>query len=419
MLGFLFTLVLCLLSASATALPKDNIVVAAELRISGQAQNNSIERKLSEYLDDDDIMGANAFVDKLAVDGEVDEAERRMLEDRIWRTKTERTLDYARKIREAIRESDLETMRTYNARMQRLIAEPLDSQPSSPVVGTNSGKPETDVATPAEDPPRAELSDDENAADMIAGLMRRGEKAIANYNLIIAPKDQDSAIGMVDQLNALGDEGQTAAKTLGQKIVATYAALIERNIERGRLDKAHIFVERIKTVAERAGLPIDQVDSVSTRIDEISAIEEEHDRLLLHAARLRDQGQLVAPSESHALALAAKALKLDVNRAAADDMLDDIILRQRQRADQLIEAHRLRDGARQLERLAEALLDADVDRRALVTSARDRAASLFRQADLRDSERARQAAAATAAAAAAAAEDTEDGNSPLTFINPF
>ena len=402
MLSMSFAFFLCFISTSA-ALSNDT-VAAAELRLIGQERESSIERALSGYFDDDDIAGANAFVDKLAADGDISEKERRVLEDRIWHTKTERTLRYARKVREAIRNSDLEMMREYNARIQRL----MDSALPNSVVETGSGQREAETETSTPDTQSDIVRDEEGAADVIADLMRRGEEAITNYNLMLAPEGTFSALGVLDQLKTLGSEGEAAGKTLGQKIMAVYAALIERDIGRGRLDKARTFAERMRTVAEHAGLPSDEVDSLNARIDKVSSRAAEHNRLLRQAAHLRDQGQLVAPSDSHALVFAARALKLDVDRAVANDMLDDIILRQRQRAEQLAEAGRLRDGARELEVLADALLEADIDKEKLVVSFRSEAAALFRRADLLDSDRERRTTA-----------EGEGSRSPFTFINPF
>ncbi|MGH1484304.1 MAG: hypothetical protein ACRBM6_37495, partial [Geminicoccales bacterium] len=124
-----------------------------------------------------------------------------------------------------------------------------------------------------------------NAAGVIVDLMRRGEEAIAAYNLTIAPEGSTSALGVVDQLMTLGGEAETAAKTLGRKIMATYAALIERNLARGRLDKARIFAERMRTVAEHAGLPTDEAESLRARIDQMSSKAEEHERLLAFATK--------------------------------------------------------------------------------------------------------------------------------------
>ncbi|MGI9488836.1 MAG: hypothetical protein ACR2RF_23705 [Geminicoccaceae bacterium] len=412
MLRMSFAFFLCFISASA-ALSNDT-VAAAELRLIGQERESAIERALSGYFDDDDITGANAFVDKLAADGDISETERRVLEDRIWHTKTERTLRYARKVREAIQNSDLEMMRDYNARIQRLTGSAL---PNS-VVEADSEQREAEAVTSAPDTQSDIVRDEEGAAGVIADLMRRGEEAIASYNLMLAPEGMLSALGVLDQLKTLGGEGETAAKTLGQKIMAVYAALIERDIGRGRLDKARTFAERMRTVAEHAGLPTDEVDSLSARIDEVSSRAEEHDRLLRQAAHLRDQGQLVAPSENHALVFAAKALKLDLDRAVANDMLNDIIKRQRRRADQLAEAGRLRDGAREFEVLADTLLEADIGKEELVASFRSEAAALFRRAGLRDSERERRAAADAPPASEAPAE-SEGSPNPFTFINPF
>ena len=67
--------------------------------------------------------------------------------------------------------------------------------------------------------------------------------------------------------------------------------------------------------------------------------------------------------------------------------------------------------------LADALLSADIDRTALVADVRVEAATLYRQADRRDSERERRAAAAARPANQAPADDED--KPPFTFINPF
>lgn len=410
-----FAFFLCLASASAAAMPNEVAPVAGHYLI-GQAQESAIERELSSYLDNEDIDGAYALVERRSTDGDIDKPERRALEDRIWRTKTELTLEYARKIREAIRGSDLDMMRDYNARMQRLIGNRSGDEPSEPIVETEGEAlaVETEAVTPELTNASETVSDKETDENVIADLLRRGDKAIAEYHLTIAAPGEDSALGLLDELLTLGSDGEESARILGRKVMATYALLIESDIGRGRLDKAETFTERMRMVAAHVGLPIDEVDELSARIDQISARIEEHDRLLLQAASLRDRGQLTAPSDNHALAFVARALKLDVDPTAANDMLDSIILRQRQEAERLAEADRLRDAARELETLASTLLQADIDKTRTAISLRGEAAELFLLADLRDSERERQAAAE------AAARDNEGGSSnPLTFINPF
>lgn len=441
MLAPTLSLLLCLASMSASALSND-VPGAVGARLLGQEAESAVDRKLSGYLDEDDIVGAKAFVDGLAIPGDVTEAERRALEDRIWRTKAERMLDYARKIREAIAASDLDTMRDYNARMQRLTAgtEPVqedsadseeDAAASGPDAGAEADLPDGETTESAaqsepDDPARVDAAEvdpiedsqegEDSLADRIAELTGRGEAAMAAYHLTIAPPGTASALDMVDQLKALGGAGEEAARALGDAIMTLYDGLIERDIARGRLDKARAFALRMREVAERAGLPDAHVDTLSALIDRAGADREEHDRLLRETVRLRNQGRLVAPAADHALASAAKTLKLGVDPSAAEDALDDVIDRQRKRAGRLAEAGRLRDGARELEMLADGLLEADVGRAVLVADLRTEAASLYRRADRLDSERERQAA--TSNRPAEAPSDDDDG-SPFTFINPF
>jgi hypothetical protein len=223
---------------------------------------------------------------------------------------------------------------------------------------------------------------------------------------------------MVDALSALGGEGKTAAQALGRKIMTRYRQLIERDIGRGRLDKAADFAERMDEVAARADLPRDQAALLSARVEQAVARRQDHARLVREAEQLRDQGKLVGPHGEYALARAAEVVELGFDSAEAEALLGSIIRRQRERADRLTETGRLREAARELNMLADALLSADIDRTALVADFRVRAATLYRRADREDSERERQAAAAARPADEAPVEDDRDDN-PFTFINPF
>ncbi|MGI9418903.1 MAG: hypothetical protein ACR2RA_13810 [Geminicoccaceae bacterium] len=446
MLATTLSLVLCLAAAPALALSTDAAEVAGT-RLVGQQAAPAIEEELTGYLDDDDIAGAQAFVADLVEQEKIGEAERRALEDRIWRTKTERTLEYAKKIREAIRDSDLDAMRDYNARMQRLTRTqrtpdqadlPEEEQAEDAVaeaeeddaaVAEDEAVVEEDDAVVAEDEVVAEedeiveedavAPDVDDDAEVIADLLQRGEAAIGRYNLSVARPGIDSALGMVGELMALGGEGEAAAAGLGRKVMAVYKALIERDINRGRLDKAATFAARMAEVAERAGLPRDEADALAAEIGGVSTGRREHDRLMQQAAELRDQGKLVAPEGDHALAAVSEALRLGADPEAASTLLDDIIKRQRARADGMVEDSRFRDAAMELNRLGDALLAANVGETTLVADLRAKASALYRRADLQDKEQERAATVTETPAGPEGAEEADENGSPFTFINPF
>lgn len=433
MLAIILSLVLGLASAPALALSGD-VAAVVETRLVGQQAAPAIESELAAYLDDDDIAGAQAYIADLAERGEIEEAERRALEDRIWRTKTERTLEYARKIREAIQASDLDAMRDYNARMQRLtrtgavqalpvegLAETVVLETETPAAVEAESIEEEAAVVDEEDagvgddaaPPEA----DDNAA-VIADLVRRGEVAIEVFNLSIAGPGKDSALGMIDKLLPLGDQGKAAAEGLGRRVMAVYKSLIERDIGRDRLDKAATFARRMGEVAERVGLPRDEVDALKTRIYRASAGRQEHERLMQQATRLRDEGKLVAPGDEHALASAAAALKLGIDPDAAAALLDDIIVKQRSRVDGMVNDGRFRVGAAELNGLGDALLAANVGETALVADLRAKAFALDRRAELSDQARESAKAVGTPGKLEEATE-ADDNDRPLTFINPF
>lgn len=262
-------------------------------------QKDTAEQKLSAFLDQDDIAGAMALLEQMATDGDIDAETRQALEDRVWQTKTQRMLEYSKKIREAIDVSDLEAMRDYNRRLRRLTAEietktAPDVETKTPdvktpilgfaaanqeeTIGTVNGSSTPaalDVAKIVTRPPvrignvPPEAKDGTEAA--IADLFQRGERAIADFRLTVAPAGKDSALSILDQLLALGEEGKTAGVAFGQRILATYQGLIERNLARGSLDRATTFIERMNVVAERANLPRDQIEDLRAQIDQASS----------------------------------------------------------------------------------------------------------------------------------------------------
>ena len=382
MIALSLTLLLYLVSSPVWALQGD---VAEALSSNLTAQEISVEDELSGYLDEDDIQGALAFIGRLADEGAIDAKRQRALEDVVWRTKTQKMLDYSKKIREAIKVSDLVAMRDYNQRLQRLregVTPETESSPLSsdevaseedrnPVAVSSVDAPATSVSTPSNardvaasiepdvfvgtaqipEPPEpggnempdfAELpaesaaptESEEPAESMVQGpaggpvlgfpptrtaevngqaetasevslspgrmngverrptvrlgnvprrtlyqaliddlindLLERGGEAIANFHLTVAPDGTDSALDIVEQLLIMGDDGEPAAEKLGRRILRAYAALVERDIELGRFDKAGDFIDRMDEVAETAGLPRNEINSLRAELDAAS-----------------------------------------------------------------------------------------------------------------------------------------------------
>lgn len=262
------TLSLALICASILVLTNDAWAAATDDDAANE-RRQAIERQLSSYLDVDDIKGANRFIDRLAEEGELDDVEHQAFENLIWRTRAERMLSYARKVREAIQASDLDAMRDYNKRMQRLTAEVPDE--GSDAVAVTSPEPVGGSADGIELPAEFLADDPEDVSRAIADLERQGADAMAGYHLTRAYEGELSALDVVERLAALGSEGMTAAEKLAGEIMARYRALIERNIQRRRFDKARAFAERMGLVAERAGLPFDQAEALDARIERAAA----------------------------------------------------------------------------------------------------------------------------------------------------
>lgn len=375
MIALSLAFMLYLVSSPAWALQSD---VGGLLESRLAAQETSIDQQLSDYLDQDDIQGALTFVEKLAADGTVDSKGQRALEDKIWRTKTQRMLEYSKKIREAIKVSDLDAMRDYNQRLRRLResrrseAEPeqtdeavqtvepatavepaavngaldvvdvvpeeteslvseveelvtptqpsIDDQPGDafnadqsaieetaalaeastetevrgpaggPVLGfpptrtaiASLEEPASDVSTTSTRPngvplPSVRLGNVPKSTrhqvlinDVISDLLERADRAIAEFHLTVAPEGTDSALGIVEKLLIIGIDGEPAAEKVGQKILTAYEDLVQRDIERGRYDKASVFIERMDEVAATAGLPRDDIEALRAELDAAS-----------------------------------------------------------------------------------------------------------------------------------------------------
>ena len=414
---------LCLASVAASAFPGD-IVEAIDQRLAGQNDGTAVDRRLARFLDQDDILGASAFVEQLWASGEIDGEEKRALDEQIWRIKTERTLEYARNIREAIEDSDLERMRSYNARLQRLTAATRAEPEAAAADDAVEAKTAEVIAEPKEGAPAGsddvEQAPGEDRQNAIDELVRRGEAAVAALDLTIAPAGAESALDMVDALLALGDAGRPAATALGRKVTATYQRLIERHLQGGRLDKAGVLAERMLRAAERAGISRSEAEGIVQRVEQAKADLEEHERLLRLAGIYVDQGKLIAPAGDNALALAVEAMTLGKDPLAAERVVDSIVIAQRAQAERLAESGRYRDAARALDALASSLLAADIGRSALAANLRAEAGVLLARAEQEDRERARLSTAATQPVETAVPEDSNDRDAePFTFVTPF
>lgn len=272
MLNHSRTLLLSLICASFAAFASD-LGAADHDEKAVDERRQAIERQLSSYLDVDDIEGAGRFIERLAAEGELSDIERQAFEDLIWRTRAERMLDYSRKVREAIQASDLDAMRDYNKRMQRLTAEVRDDGAEAASVAVTSSDPlmSSSGTTGLPGEGSGDDADAEDVSKAIAALERQGAEAMAEYHLTRAYEGELSALDVVERMAALGGQGIAAAEKLAGEIMALYQALIERNIERRRFDKARTFAQRMALVAERTGLPFDQADALDARIERAEA----------------------------------------------------------------------------------------------------------------------------------------------------
>ena len=129
-----------------------DIVIFAQADALNDVGGSSHQRVLESILRRGNIAGAKAFVDALAEANELEPATIRSMNDRIWRIKTDRMVEYSAKIREAIAKSDFAAVGEYSERMRRLTAsEPSSTTTSTDRIGTQRSGTRSDLAPSALD----------------------------------------------------------------------------------------------------------------------------------------------------------------------------------------------------------------------------------------------------------------------------
>lgn len=514
------------------SLPREFTVIAQADEIDDDG--TSYQQTLEAFLNSDDFVAAKDFVDALSENTGIAPATLRSLNDQIRRIRTARLIEYAEKIRKAIASSDLETVKDYSERMQRLttgepgsnpvltddvgtrrsgdtpdqvesarknqpssdaeatqesktdsiaadaelvrqmrtaldedrlfppiagnafdlavarlaltpddaeahgvITEAISKQQSEVLASLESGRPEIaliltgQLLEAVEDPgTEAALPSDYRSSasrwvegvrpDIIAGLIAGTEKAIEQLNLTVAPQGKMSAEGYVDLMaTELGQEHEDVALLAG-KIIASYQGMIDQRLAKRQYDAALTLHARMESIAERFGVSTDQIAALKTYIEALPARQQRHDQLLLLAAQWRDKGQLIEPAGANALEFAARAVRLAVNPAAADKVVNDVILEQRQRIDRLIDAGRLEEAASQLQQLGSAIEQIGTKQIEKATEYYAEAEQVLQRADLENEQRIKDAAEQDEPSAAAVPnEPSQAKKSPFTFVSPF
>ncbi|MGI9449712.1 MAG: hypothetical protein ACR2QH_03555, partial [Geminicoccaceae bacterium] len=288
------------------------------------------------------------------------------------------------RIRNALDEDRLfppEPDNAFNLAVARLAEKPDDAdalnmldgvinrQRSKAVASLDSGRPETALALRGElvkaferlDAETTTASSNRRSAalgwaeqikpDIIAGLIAGTEQAIGRWNLTIAPEGNFSAEDYVELLAAELGQDHDEVRRLANEIIDRYQDLIENRLAKREYQNASTLHARKLAVAERFGLPTEQIVAQGRYIATLPARQRQHDQLLLQATQLRDEGQLIEPAGANALEFAARAVRLAANPAAADKVFNDVIFEQRIRIDRLIDSGRLEEAARQLQQV--------------------------------------------------------------------
>jgi len=323
-----------------------------------------------------------------------------------------------------------------DADASNLLEDVIGKQQSKALANLDSGRPETALELTSQLIEAVERLDAETEApssskssalrwaeeikpEIMTGLIANTEAAIEQLNLSIAPEGKLSAEGNVGLLAAELGKDHDDVQRLANDITDRYQSLIDDRLGKRQYESASTFHTRMETIAERFGLPTDQMAEQGLYIAALPARQQEHDQLLLQAAQWRDRGQLIEPEGANALEFAARAVRLAFNPEAAEKAYNDVIVQQRKRIDLLVNNGRFEEAARQLQQwgtVTEQVGPAQSERANEYYAEADQ---ILERAD-REKERQRAEAAKRARAeAAAAAELSESNDAPFTFVNPF
>ena len=313
----------------------------------------------------------------------------------------------------------------------------INRQRSKVVASLDSGQPETALALRGALVNAFERLDDESATasssrrsaalgwveqikpDIIAGLIAGTERAIGRWNLTVAPKNELSAEDYVDLLAEELRQGHGEVLRLANEIIDRYQDLIDDRLAQRDYQDASTFHARMQAVAERFGLPTDQIAEQGRYIATLPARQRQHDELLLQATQLRNKGQLIEPAGANALEVAARAVRLAANPAAADKVFNDVIFEQRIRIDRLIDSGRLEEAARQLQQVGavvEKVGAGQIERANEYYAEADR---VLEQAAREREQQRMEEAKENEPIAAAPVEASPPDDAPFTFVNPF
>ncbi|NJO32076.1 MAG: hypothetical protein HC869_02035 [Rhodospirillales bacterium] len=260
---------------------------------------------------------------------------------------------------------------------------------------------------------------DDARPDIVASLIARTEQTIEERQLTIAPEGETSAQGYLELLaSELGDDHDEVTR-LAQDIIASYRTLIDQRLAKQNYESALRLHARLEALAVRFGVAVDQAATLRGEIETLQTHQQQHDQLMLLAARWRNQGQLIEPAGANALESAAKAIQLAFNPAEANDFLDEVIAEQRGRIDLLIREDRLREASSALTSLGAAIELIGERLAAQAAEYYAEAEQIKRRADAEEDQHRLQKREALPRPPASPPATSDDRDTPLIFVNPF
>ena len=162
-------------------------------------------------------------------------------------------------------------------------------------------------------------------------------------------------------------------------VVASYRALIDQMAEKEEYPAALEYLDRMEDMARTYRRPVDQVDSLRTRLTRAHRVRQEYDQLLMAAKSHLDKGRLIAPAGANALEVAARAELLRPDRLEVAELVDTVVALYEDNIDALVAQKDWQSGLAQTNQLV-AVLRQWQPRRAVLADRLERRASQLREA---------------------------------------
>ena len=211
-------------------------------------------------------------------------------------------------------------------------------------------------------------------------IAAEAEASIRKRHLTKAPAGSRTASDSIRELADLVGDDHPDVHRLADLVIATYRALIDRRAEKDDYHAALEYLDRMEAMARTYRRPVNQADSLRTRLSQSHRVRQQYDDLLQTAKSHLDGGRLIAPAGANALEVASRAERLRPERLEVAELVDTVIALHEDDIDALVAREDLQRALSQTNQLV-AMLRQWQPHRAIDVSRLERRASRLRRID--------------------------------------